>query len=189
MCSNDVKGALAQALLAAQPAMLAAIYTEYMKENKRMARRVFFSFHFEHDSWRANQVRNSNVVAGTDVAGFFDHSEYEEAKKEGDEGIKRMILRHLYNTTVTVVLIGTHTAQRRWVKYEIEQSIKRDNGLLGVYIHHLKDRNGGTSLPGPKPSVTAGVAFPAYNWDRDLGRFSREIEAAGKRSDALRGRR
>ena len=76
-----------------------------------MPRRVFFSFHFDHDSWRANQVRNSNVVAGPDVAGFFDHSEYEEAKKEGPEGIRRMILRHLRNTTVTVVLIGTHTAR------------------------------------------------------------------------------
>ena len=48
-----------------------------------MARRVFFSFHYDRDIWRANQVRNCNVVAGTDVAGFFDHSEYEEAKKKG----------------------------------------------------------------------------------------------------------
>ena len=29
-----------------------------------MARRVFFSFHFENDIWRVNQVRNANVVAG-----------------------------------------------------------------------------------------------------------------------------
>lgn len=153
-----------------------------------MARRVFFSFHYDRDIWRANQVRNSNVVTGPDVAGFFDHSEYEEAKKEGDEGIRRMILRHLRNTTVTVVLIGTYTAQRRWVKYEIEQSIKRNNGLLGVYIHHLKDQDKQTTLRGPKPTVPAKVVFPAYDWDGDLNRFRREIEAAGKRSDALCGR-
>jgi hypothetical protein len=47
-----------------------------------MARRVFFSFHYDRDIWRANQVRNCNVVAGVDVAGFFDHSEYQEAKKK-----------------------------------------------------------------------------------------------------------
>lgn len=151
-----------------------------------MARRVFFSFHFDDDIWRANQVRNANVVAGADVAGFFDHSEYEEAQKTGDEGIKRMINRHLKDTSVTVVLIGTNTASRRWVKYEIAQSIAQKNGLLGIYIHHLKNQDGETSNRGPKPEVPAGVVFPAYDWDRDLEKFKREIEAAGKRSDELK---
>jgi hypothetical protein len=148
---------------------------------------VYFAFHFENDIWRANQVRNSNVVAGTDLAGFFDHSEYEEAKKKGDEQIKRMILAKLSNTTVTVVLIGAETANRPYVKYEIEQSIARKNGLLGIYIDQLKDQAGQTSLRGPKPAVPPGVEFPAYVWDGDLPKFAREIEAAGKRSDALRG--
>lgn len=151
-----------------------------------MARRTFFSFHFDGDIWRANQVRNANVVAGPDTAGYFDHSEYQEAKKTGDEGIKRMILRHLNNTTVTVVLIGNQTAYRPWVKYEIEQSIARKNGLLGVHIHHLKNKDGQTSMRGSKPTVPTNIEFPAYDWDGDLDRFGREIEAAGKRSDALR---
>jgi hypothetical protein len=151
-----------------------------------MARRVFFSFHFDHDIWRANQVRNANVVAGSDVAGFFDHSEYEEAKKKGDEAIRRMILRHLDRTSVTVVLIGTNTSERPWVKYEVEQSINRKNGLLGVYIHHMKDQSGQSSLRGFKPAVPYGMQFPAYDWDTDLQRFKREIEAAGVRADIMR---
>jgi len=152
-----------------------------------MARRVFFSFHYDNDVWRANQVRNVNVVAGTDVAGFFDHSEYEEAKKKGEDAIRRMILRNLDGTSVTVVLIGTQTAQRPWVKYEIEQSIARKNGLLGIHIHHLKNKDGQYSLfRGDKPWVPWGVEFPSYDWDKDLERFRREIETAGKRSDALR---
>src|SRR2546427_11663828 len=141
-----------------------------------MARRVFFSFHFEGDIWRANQVRNSNVVAGPDIAGFFDHSEYEEAKRKGKEAVQRMILRHLENTTVTVVLIGTETASREFVQFEIEESTKRKNGFLGVHIHHLKDQNGLTSPRGPVPRVAAGVVFPAYDWDYDLDKFRREIE-------------
>lgn len=153
-----------------------------------MARKVFFSFHYGDDIWRANQVRNSNVVAGADVAGFFDHSEYEEAKKEGDEGIKRMINNHLKNTSVTVVIIGTNTAHRRWVKYEIDQSIARKNGLLGIYIHHLKNQNGETSSRGLKPAVSSNIEFPAYDWDYDLDRFRREIEAAGRRSDAKKAK-
>lgn len=152
-----------------------------------MARRVFFSFHYSNDIWRANQVRNSNVVAGVDTAGFFDHSEYEEAKKTGNDGIKRMILKNLKKTSVTVVLIGAETASRPWVKYEIAQSIAQENGLLGIYIHHLRDQDRNSSLfRGPKPAVPAGIEFPAYDWDRDLEKLRKAIEAAGKRSDALR---
>lgn len=157
-----------------------------------MARRVFFSFHFENDIWRANQVRMANVVAGADVAGFFDHSEYIQAKKRGRDAIKRMILRHLKHTSVTVVLIGEETANRPWVKYEIKQSVTQNNGLLGIYIHHLMNQHRESEFSfwrPPKPEVPYGVQFPAYNWDRDLVRFRREIEAAGKRSDALRGGR
>jgi hypothetical protein len=153
-----------------------------------MARRVFFSFHYTGDIWRANQVRNSNVVAGADTAGFFDHSEYEEAKKKGKEAIEKMILKHLDNTTVTVVLIGAETASRPWVKFEIAESEKRKNGFLGIRIHHLKNQDGQTSYPGPKPSVSAGVVFPDYAWDGNLDRFRSEIEAAGKRADAWRAK-
>lgn len=152
-----------------------------------MARRVFFSFHYDRDIWRANQVRNSNVVAGSDVAGFFDHSEYEEAKKAKDDGIRRMILKHLKDTTVTVVLIGTETANRPWVKYEIEQSLARKNGLLGIHIHHLKDQSQDSSFwSGSKPNVPWNIEFPSYDWDKDLDRFRKAIEDAGKRADAAR---
>jgi hypothetical protein len=154
-----------------------------------MARRVFFSFHYDDDVWRANQVRNANVVAGSEVAGFLDRSEYEKAEKKGKEGIQRMIRRHLKDTTVTVVLIGSTTASRPWVKYEIEQSLAHKNGLLGIYIHHLKDPNKPPGSRGAKPSVPEGVEFPAYDWDRDLDRFRKEIEAAGKRADAWRAAR
>ena len=150
-----------------------------------MARRVFFSFHYKGDIWRANQVRNANVVAGSDVAGFFDHSEYEEAKKDEKGGIRRMIRKHLKNTTVTVVLIGTETANRPWVKFEIAESVERKNGFLGVNINHLKVANIGASPRGPKPEVP-GI-FPTYDWDGDLDRFRNYIEEAGKRADAARG--
>jgi hypothetical protein len=152
-----------------------------------MARRVFFSFHFDRDIWRANQVRNCNIVGGAETAGFFDHSEYEEAKKKGADAIRRMILRHLNGTSVTVVLIGKETASRPWVKEEIKHSIAQNNGLLGIHIYHLKNQKSQSSFfRGSKPDVPWGVEFPCYDWDGDLDRFRREIEAAGKRSDALR---
>jgi Thoeris protein ThsB, TIR-like domain len=153
-----------------------------------VARRVFFSFHYDNDIWRANQVRNCNVVAGVEAAGFFDHSEYLDAKKRGDAAIQRMILRHLERTTVTVVLIGMQTASRPWVQYEIAESIKRGNGLLGIFVHHLKnqDRENSWFWRPDKPAVPWGVRFPCYDWDKDVNRFRREIELAGRQADENR---
>jgi len=37
-----------------------------------MARRVFFSFHYERDNWRAGQARNSWVTKDRESAGFWD---------------------------------------------------------------------------------------------------------------------
>jgi len=86
-----------------------------------MAKRVFFSFH--HDdvkSFRANVVRQHWVTKpNRDVAGFFDASIWEKAKKEGSTALKRMINSGLKNTSNTCVLIGTGTYKRPWVRYEI----------------------------------------------------------------------
>jgi hypothetical protein len=161
-----------------------------------MPRRVFFSFHFEEDIWRVNQVRNANVVAGPDWAGFYDHSEYIEAKKKGEDNIKRLIRQKLKGTSVTVVLIGRYTAGRKYVKYEIQQSIARANGLLGVLIHNLENQNGDTSygflesiFQSPAiPRVPKGVAFPIIEWDGDLDGFRKAIELAGRRSDKAKAR-
>jgi hypothetical protein len=57
----------------------------------------------------------------------------------------------LEGTTVTAVLIGAQTAVRLYVDYEIERSIARGNGLLGVYIHTLKDQYGFTTVQGSVP--------------------------------------
>ncbi len=145
-----------------------------------MARRVFFSFHYEIDIWRASIVRNSHVIDGTAAAGFQDASMWEEAKKKGDAALMRMINAALDGTTVTTVLIGAETASRPWVDYEIEQSIKRGNGLLGIYIDQIKDRSGRTSLRGQVPLRLRNAGSRVYDWDRD--RFGDWVESAATKA-------
>lgn len=118
-------------------------------------RKIFFSFHFARDSWRVGQVRNSGLVH--DAPPFLDRAAWEDVKRGGDPAIKRWIDRNLHGTSVTCVLIGSETSGRRWVRYEIEQSLLKGNGLLGVYIHSLKDRNGRADSPGLNPFVVATV--------------------------------
>ena len=89
-------------------------------------RRVFFSFHHKQDIWRVNQIRNSwryRHESEREAEGFYDGSIWERSKGEGDESLKALIREGIKNTSVTCVLAGTYTYQRRWVRYEIARSI------------------------------------------------------------------
>ena len=135
-----------------------------------MARRVYFAFHYQRDIWRVNQVRKSNVVKGFESAGFIDSSLWEEAKKKGDEAIRKLIDDGLKYTTVTVVLIGAKTAEREYVEYEIDKSWQKGNGLIGVYIHNLEDQNERTDIKGEDPLVKFRYkGILTYDWVYDKG--------------------
>lgn len=56
-----------------------------------MARRVFFSFHYENGINRSMTVRNSWVMQGKEAAGFIDKAEFEKVKRQGDANVKRWI--------------------------------------------------------------------------------------------------
>jgi len=73
-------------------------------------------------------------------------SENSDAKKtKSDSEIKDLINSGLSGTSVTCVLVGSSTASRRWVKYEIIKSFDRGNGLLAVQINRITGRFGRTT--------------------------------------------
>ncbi len=124
-----------------------------------MSRNTFFSFKYE-DVSRAMVVRNSWITKEREARGFVDSAEFEKLKRQGDASIKAWIDRQLVGTSVTVVLVGANTCGSRWVKYEIEQSIARGNGLLGIDISKIKNLRGNTSERcGKLPS-----GYPFYLW-------------------------
>jgi hypothetical protein len=128
-----------------------------------------------------NQIRNIPEVTGTAAAGFKDASLWEEAKKKGDDEIKRMIRDALKNTSVTLVCIGYKTAGRKFINYEIEQSLKRGNGLVGLQIHHLESEDGETDQVGTTPSQIKEAGFKVYKYV-DVERLAKRIEEAAKQA-------
>jgi MTH538 TIR-like domain (DUF1863) len=117
-----------------------------------MARRVFLSFHYERDVWRAAQVRNSWVTKeDRESAGFWDAAKWEEVKKRGKGAIEKWIDEQLQGTSVTVVRIGAETSEREYVGYEIKESYPKGNGILGIHIHDAKDVNRRTDKKGKNP--------------------------------------
>lgn len=111
-------------------------------------RKVFYSFHFKQDAWRASQVRNMGVLEGNEPA---SDNDWEDIKKGGESSIKRWINSQLQGRSCAVVLIGTHTANRKWINYEIKRAWELRKGVVGVYIHHLKDKDQKQSTKGNNP--------------------------------------
>jgi hypothetical protein len=121
---------------------------------------VFFSFHYQNDIWRVNQVRNSWVFSNEserEALGFFDGSIWERSQRTSDDSLKKLIREGIKNTSVTCILSGANTYQRRWVRYEIARSVVKGNGLLVVKIHNLKDQYGSSAAVGHNPLSFMGT--------------------------------
>jgi hypothetical protein len=114
-------------------------------------RSVYFSFNYNEDIWRACVVRKAGEFDARARAGWTDSSLWEEAKSKGRAEIRKLIDSQLNGTSVTAVLIGAHSADREWIDYEVAQSINRGNGLLGVRVHRIRDRQGRRAQRGDVP--------------------------------------
>lgn len=122
-----------------------------------MARRVFFSFHYDNDITRSMTVRNSWVTQGKEAAGFIDKAAFEQIKRQGDDAVHRWIDKQLEGTTVTVVLIGTETLNRPFVQYEICKSLQRGNAVIGVHISGIRDMR--TLVTSSKGNVHSVIGY------------------------------
>ena len=113
-----------------------------------MKRKVFYSFHFDNDVMRVQQIRNIGVIEDdTPVS----PNDWETVKRGGENTIKKWIDDNMKYKDCVVVLIGSDTASRKWVKYEICKAWDEGRGLLGIYIHNLKDPRSGTCRKGANP--------------------------------------
>jgi len=145
-----------------------------------MARKVFFSFHFDRDVRRVVQVRNSWVVPSRrEAQPFYDKAEFEEAKRRAG-GIKKWIEDQMKGTSVTVVLFGAETYDREWVRHEIKRSHEEKKGILAIDIHKIKDPKFGADVRGKNPldywsiedggrKVSFSRLYSTYDWVDDDG--------------------
>ena len=134
-----------------------------------MPRRVFYSFHYELDSWRVAQIKNIGTIEGQPI---LTSNKWEDVAKGGDAAIKKWIDENMAGKSCNIVLIGSEMAGRKWVEYEFKKAWGDRKGVLGIYIHNLKDQNGNTTTKGKNPftgfTINSGkTAFdsvvPVYN--------------------------
>lgn len=113
-----------------------------------MARNVFFSFHFNNDFWRTQQIRNMGSLEGQKL---YTPNEWEEVKKKGGDEIEKWIDKSLIGKTCVVVLVGAETANRPWVITEIVKGWNAGKGVVGIRIDKLLDSNSRPSIAGLNP--------------------------------------
>lgn len=113
-----------------------------------MKRQVFFSFEYRKDVWRASQIRNMGIVEDDST---FSDNDWEKVKVENDKTIKEWIDDQIRMRSCIVVLIGETTYTRKWVLYEIQKAYQLNKGIIGVYVHRLKNRDGTQCSKGLNP--------------------------------------
>jgi hypothetical protein len=109
---------------------------------------VFYSFHFDNDVFRVQQIRNMGVIDGNEPVSA---NAWEQLKRAGIGAVERWIDANMKYKRCVVVLIGSETANRPWVQYEIKKAWRDGRGLVGIYIQNLKCPRAGTCMRGPNP--------------------------------------
>lgn len=109
---------------------------------------VFYSFHFDNDVFRVQQVRNMGVI---DENAPVSPNDWEEVRRKGDASIQKWIDDNMAYRRCVVVLVGSQTASRPWVQYEIKKAYDSGKGLLGIFVHNLKCLRTGMGLQGVNP--------------------------------------
>jgi len=107
-------------------------------------------------------------------------NKWEEVKRGGDAANQARDDDQLQGRTCTIVLVGAETANRPWIRYEIEQSWNSGKGLLGIRIHKLLDHN-------QQPSVAGANPFDSFtlNDGRKLSSVVRVYDPLGGTSSAV----
>jgi hypothetical protein len=113
-----------------------------------MARKCFYSFHYIPDSQRASQVRQIGFIEGNRPA---TDNHWEAVTRGGDAAIKRWIAGQMHGKSCVVVLVGSETADRKWINHEIVEAWNKGMGVVGINIHGLKNLAGQTARKGKNP--------------------------------------
>jgi hypothetical protein len=120
-----------------------------------MSRSSFVSFHYQNDHWRVQQILRMGAIDGQEI---MPAQKWETVKARGDNAVQHWIDTEMAYKGAVVVLIGSQTASRRWVKYEIQKAWMSRKPLLGIRIHALKDEHQRTATAGNNPFAQFGFS-------------------------------
>ena len=108
---------------------------------------LFISFAAE-DEDSVNLLRGQAKNPDTDLQ-FDDFSLKDAIKSNDDDYIRRKIRERIDRVSVTAVYLTPDSANSKWVAWEIQESLRRGKGVIGVY-------------PGDTPPTKLPAAFEQH---------------------------
>ena len=147
----------------------------------RRPRRAYFCFHYERDLARVRSLLDAPNVLANAAAGFQSVAFWERLRRRGEAAVHGAIDSALENTTVTVVCLGRWTSNSKFIDYELERSLNRGNGLIGVRINHLRDEKGTLDDPGAAPALFNMTEHSIYDY-AGPAELANRIEEAARRA-------
>lgn len=139
-----------------------------------MKHKVFVSYYHKENQNEANHLRDCYGKNDT----LIDRSLKEAYENMSDNEIMAAIrTEHLKDSTVTIVLIGSKTAKRKWVGWEIYASLRpygnrTRNGLLAIYLP-----TAGDIPPRLKDNIETGYVVE-MKWENISWQLESKIEEA-----------
>lgn len=113
-----------------------------------MARSIFASFYYDGDADRVQQVLKMGAIEGDSLV---TAQAWESVKYKTDTAIENWIHTQMLRKNAVVVLVGSETASRHWVDYEIRKAWDDKRPMVGIRIHGLKNLAGKPSSRGKNP--------------------------------------
>jgi hypothetical protein len=146
------------------------------KGMEKVKRRVFYSFHFDNDVMRVQQIRSIGAIEDNAPVA---KNEWETIKKKGEAAVKKWIDDNMQYRKCVIVLVGEETAKRPYVQYEIRKAWEDGKGLFGIYIHNIKCPRNGKCNKGPNPFDE----FTFSDGDRKGSRLSTAVKCYNPKAD------
>ena len=145
-----------------------------------MPKRVFFSFDFSEDLWRASVVRNRWVADPALAAGGLWSPQFTAGSPPDRAALERFVDEQVEAADVTAVLIGARTAGCEHVLHAIRRSAELGRGLLGIHVDQCRNRYGSMGTRGRNPfdrvtfyrdgrEESMADSVPIYDWVSDDG--------------------
>lgn len=136
-----------------------------------MARHIFQSFRFSYDWWRVQALGQIGAIEGQRV---LSSNDWETVQRQGDRAIQRWIDKQMKGRSCVVVWIGSATAGRRWVNYEMKKGWADGKGVVGIRIHRLKNSKGKQNSKGGNP--LAGVTVQTRSGSKLLSSVAKTYD-------------
>lgn len=151
---------------------LEQVAKDTLKKSAEPAKRnVFLSFASE-DLDEVNLLRGQAKNEKLELE-FNDWSVKEPFDSKNAEYIKRGIRERIKQSSVTVVYVSDHTADSKWVDWEIRESIAQGKGVVAVHK--------GTTPPSSLPPAIGEHKIPVVHWNHQ--ELSKAIEQEARKRE------